>query len=500
MDKATPILESPQWKNASKEERELIFARRVAKDPDYANADGETQALIRQRFGLGDVTPVEKPAPAPAEAPAQAQAEVPAEAPAEAPAEEFSPVAPMPEHIANPPAAQGRGFDNVDMGLAGGSLGAVKGLLEKYLLSPDKLQRDLYARSIKNVLAEAGIDLYRIKDEATLIDMARNLTGQQLAGKQAQLGQLTEQAGQFRGMLPPEPPISTGFPSALDDLAQAGRASGAKVEGASGASNWMRAMAGEGHQLPNVALEAAQDMTKTNPRGGQALINKDLANLQKINQLGGGQFQLAGQGRGQLMLPPQEAAAVTAQESARVAQQAEVARDALRIIQPQIATVEAEIARLSRLGKDVSQFTARLEGLRRAERTARNALGRGLNIPAQAEIGPLARLGYSSSVGRVLPVLGNALAGASAFYDIGEAFDRSSNKDPLGAAVHGLSAVFNTMSMVPPTSPVTAGVKGVGILGSLGMMVPKFMLPGESDLMNRIEQIRPGERFPAGQK
>jgi hypothetical protein len=301
-------------------------------------------------------------------------------------------------------------------------------------------------------------------------------------------------------MLPPEPPISTGISSPVDDLLQAGRASGAKVEGASGASNWMRAMAGEGHQLPNVALEAAQDMTKANPRGGQALINKDLANLQKINQLGAGQYQLAGQGRGQLMLPPQEAAAVTAQESARAAQQAEVARDALRVIQPQIATVEAEIARLSRLGKDVSQFTARLDGLRRAERTARNALGRGLNIPAQAELGPLSRLGYSASVGRILPVVGNALAGASAFYDIGEAFDRSSNKDPLGAAVHGLSAVFNTMSLVPPTSPVTAGIKGAGILGSLGMMVPKYFLPGESDLMNRIEQIRPGERFPAGQK
>jgi hypothetical protein len=123
-----------------------------------------------------------------------------------------------------------------------------------------------------------------------------------------------------------------------------------------------------------------------------------------------------------------------------------------------------------------------------------------LNIPAQAELGPLAKLGYTSSVGRILPVVGNALAGASAFYDIGEAFDRSSNKDPLGAAVHGLSAVFNTMSMVPPTSPIAAGVKGAGILGSLGMMVPKFMLPGDSDLMNRIEQIRPGERFPAGQK
>lgn len=486
MDKAAPILESPQWKKASREERELIFSRRVAKDPDYANADAETQALIRQRFGLEDPAPTEEaaPAPMPAEAPPQA------EAPAEAPVEEFSPVAPMPEHISSPPAVQAGGFDNAELSMLGGGIGAVKGLLEKYILSADKLQRDLYARSIKNVLMQSGIDLSRIKDEATLIDMARNLSGQQMSGAQAQLGQLTEQANQFRSMLPPEPPISTGISSPIDDVLQAGRASGARVEGASGASNWMRAMAGEGHQLPNVALEAAQDMTKTNPRGGQALINKDLANLQKINQLGGGQFQLAGQGRGQLMLPPQEAAAVTAQEAARTAQQAEVAKDALRIIQPQIATVEAEIARLTRLGKDVSQFTARLDGLRRAERTARNALGKGLNIPVQADLGPLSRLGYNASTGRILPILGNTLAGASAFYDIGETFDRTSGKDPLGAAVHGLSAISNLMSMAPPTSPLTAGIKGLGILGSLGTGVSKFFLPDAPSVMDRLESIK----------
>jgi hypothetical protein len=503
MDKATPILESPQWKNASKEERELIFARRVAKDPDYANADADTQAMIRQRFGLGDVTPTAEPAPAPAKAPAPAPAPAPAEAPAEVTAEaptegEFSPVAPLPEHIANPPAAQaGRGgVDNATLGMIGGGVGAVKGLLEKYYLSTDKLQRDLYARSIKNVLLQAGIDLSKIKDETTLIDMARGLTGQQMAGKQAELARLTEQAGQFRGMLPPEPPMTTGFPSALDDLAQAGRASGPKVEGASGASNWMRAMAGEGHQIPNVTLEAAQDMTKANPKGGQALINQDLARLEKIKQLGGGQFQLAGQGRGQLMLPPQEAAAVTAEEAARAAQQAEVAKDALKIIQPQIATVEAEIARLTRLGKDVSQFTARLEGLRRAERTARNALSKGLNIPVQAEVGPLARLGYNASVGRILPVLGNTLAGASAFYDVGEAFDRASNKDPLGAAVHGLSYISNVMSMMPPTSPPTAAIKGLGILGSLATGAGKLFLPDAPSVMDRIEsakKLMPGQ-------
>jgi len=368
-----------------------------------------------------------------------------------------------------------------DFAVIGGTAGAIKGILEKYLLSKDSLQREIYSRALKNTLLEAGIDVTKIKDEATLIEMARNLSGQQISGKQAQLAALEQQAAQFRNMIPPEPPISTGFPSALDDLAQAGRASGPKVEGASGASNWMRAMAGEGHQLPNVTLEAAQDMTKANPKGGQALINQDLARLEKIKQLGGSQYQLAGQGRGQLMLPPEAAATVTAQESARAAQvaaqeaavaaeQVRIAKDALKIIQPQIATVQAEINRLQSMGRDVSAFTRRLEELRRMEGLAQRTLKGGVTIPQQANISNLQRLGIAMGGRGFLPFAGNVFSGAGAFYDISEAFDRASGKDPLGAAVHGVSAVLNTMAMVPPTNPTAASVKGLGILGSIPML------------------------------
>lgn len=384
--------------------------------------------------------------------------------------------------------------------IVGGTAGAIKGILEKYLMSTDRLQKEVYMRALKNTLLQSGIDLSKIKDEATLIDMALNLSGQQMSGAKAQLGQLTEQANQFRGMLPPEPPISTGISSPVDDLLQAGRASGAKVEGASGASNWMRAMAGEGHQLPNVALEAAQDMTKTNPKGGQALINKDLANLQKINQLGGSQYQLAGQGRGQLMLPPDAAAEAAAQEAARVAQQAEVARDALKIIQPQIATVQAEINRLSAIGQDVSVFTRRLEELRRMEGLAQRTLKGGITIPQQANVGALPRFGLAMGGKGFLPTAGNILSGAGAAYDVSEAFDRMSNKDPLGAAVHFVSGAFNTMAAVPPANLPLATVKGLGTIGGLSMLPLKMMLPGSPSVMERVQQVRPGEVFSPSQR
>lgn len=375
-----------------------------------------------------------------------------------------------------------------DYAIIGGAAGAVKGLLERYFLSKDKLQREIYAKALQNTLLDAGIDLTKIKDEASLIDAALNLTGQQMAGKQSQLASLEQQAAQFRGMLPPEPSMTTGFPSQVEDVLQAGRASGPKVEGASAASNWMRAMAGEGHQLPESVLAQATDMTKASPTGGQALINEDLARLEKIKQIGGSQYQLAGQGRGQLMLPPQAAAEVTAQQAAQqaatAAQQAEVAKDALKIIQPQIASVQAEISRLSALGRDVSTYTRRLEELRRMEGLAQRTLKGGVSYPQQAQIGLLPKIGAAMGGKGFLPFAGNVMAGAGAFYDIGEAFDRASNKDPLGAAVHAVSGVLNTMAMVPPTNIPLATTKAIGTLSSIPMMGVKAAIspPPKTDV------------------
>jgi hypothetical protein len=482
------IRESKEWQSGSLEDRQKIFAEKVAKDPDFRASSGQTQKEIYEAFF---------PPAAP-----EASAEAPAAPTAESPVEQEA--SPYPEIQA--PTEQDRaitsqagGTEAKDTGrnlLAGVAFGGIKGLLEKYLLSQDKLQREVYGRALKNTLLEAGIDVTRIKDEASLIQAARNMTGQQMAGKEAQLAALEQQAAQFRSMIPPEPPVSTGFPSPLEDALQAGRASGPKVEGASGASNWMRAMAGEGHQLPNVALDAAQDMTKANPKGGQALINQDLANLQKIKQLGAGDFQLAGQGRGQLMLPPEAAAGVTAQESARAAeaaaqeaaraaQQADIARDALKIIQPQIATVQAEIDRLGAMGRDVSVYTRRLEELRRMEGLAQRSLKKnGIVYPQQAKVGFLPQFGAAMGGKGFLPIAGNVFSGAGAFYDIGEAFDRASNKDPLGAAVHVVSSALNMMAMVPPTNVPLATTKAIGTLGSIPMLGAKALVspPPKTDV------------------
>ena len=461
------IRESKEWQSGSLEDRQKIFAEKVAKDPDFRASSGQTQKEIYEAFFP------------------PAASEAPAETPAEATVEQQS--SPYPEIKA--PTEQDRAITSQAGGsgardsarnlFAGAAFGGVKGLLEKYLLSKDKLQREVYGRALKNTLLEAGIDVTRIKDEASLIQAARNMTGQQMAGKEAQLAALEQQAAQFRGMLPPEPPVSTGFPSPLEDALQAGRSAGSEVD--SGSAKWIRSQIGAEEEIPFVRQLEAEGYRKDTETGGQRIIDEDRARRQKIAQMGASDYRLAGQGRGQLMLPPQAAAEVTAQqtaaEAARVAQQADIARDALKIIQPQIATVQAEIDRLGAMGRDVSVYTRRLEELRRMEGLAQRSLKKnGIVYPQQAKVGFLPQFGAAMGGKGFLPIAGNVFSGAGAFYDIGEAFDRASNKDPLGAAVHVVSSALNMMAMVPPTNVPLATTKAIGTLGSIPMLGAKALV------------------------
>jgi hypothetical protein len=227
---------------------------------------------------------------------------------------------------------------------------------------------------------------------------------------------------------------------------------------------------------------------KANPKGGQALINQDLANMQKIRDIGGGQYQLAGKGAGQLMLPPEAAGQMDATQAARAAEEVETAKDALRVIRPQIAELEQEVARLQTLGKDASQFMARLEGLRRAESVARAKVAKGLNIPAQANVGALSRLGYRLSAPGVAglrtagPMAQSAAGGAGAALNIMGGMEE---EDPVAKALDYLAAGFDVASMVP--QPL---VKGVGTVGALGMIpvqmgYEKYLKPPKKSVMDK---------------
>ena len=470
MATGTEILNSKEWQNASQSEREKIFARKVGKDPDYANQSAEVQKLIYERFFPTAEEPV-----------VEEKADEGAAGLTEYPAIEEAPAAPAAAEAAKPAAAPVRKDTFV---MYGAGLGAtIPTLLQKFAAAPDKLQREIYERSLRNALTEAGIDVANIKKDSDLIEVARRLVPQATLGKEQQLTALREQAEALRAM---QPPVSTGFPSPLDQptgrIEPTLRASGPKVEGASGVENWMRSQAGRAHQVPDVLLGQATDMTKASETGAKALIEKDLRNLEKIKQIGGGEYQLVGKGAGQLMLPPD----VGAQKMTREAQ---VAREALAVILPQISQLEQEIARASARGQDVSEYIAKLEELKRAERSARQ-MTRGMNIPAQAGLGPLETLGTrarpTTKAGLGASVLGHTLAGGSAGYNIAEAMQE---EDPIAKALGYTAAGFDIASMVPPVGPF-APIKGAGIVGGLAMPAiqygyEKLLKPPKKSVMEK---------------
>ena len=101
----------------------------------------------------------------------------------------------------------------------------------------------------------------------------------------------------------------------------------------SGTFNYAKKMPGQ--SLPDVLAAQAEDMTKgKNVRGMGAydIQARDVQNLEKIKGIGGGNYELIGEGKGQLMLPP-EATALTEEQIAakKAVAQAELAHEQAKL-------------------------------------------------------------------------------------------------------------------------------------------------------------------------
>jgi hypothetical protein len=68
------------------------------------------------------------------------------------------------------------------------------------------------------------------------------------------------------------------------------------------------------------------------------------------------------------------------------------------------------------------------------------------------------------------PIIGNVLGAAGATLSTDEAIDRYKKGDYSGAVLGTIEAALNAASMAPPTSPAGLMTKGVGTVGSLGMI------------------------------
>jgi hypothetical protein len=363
--------------------------------------------------------------------------------------------------------------DSTDAALIGAGTGLVAGKIaqstniptspnvdraqERFRVAQDRL-REVQSR------ATPGVSVADLENELKMRQTAANQAADELRRAQEEL-RATNRAPA------PAAPSATGV---VDDAAAAGR----KVPGSSGAANWVRAM---GQDVPDVIAETAENMRKDNPRGGQAIIDRDVAAKQKIQQMGAGDYKLTGQGKTQIMLPPDLAGERAAAMEAELAQkQAQDAAQRAQMAQQEearriAAQQRVEAARKAR--EQAGQARQQADQATRAARTQQGATQRAesaatvaqqaLDRAKEAQPGGLQKVGAATA--KIAPKALGVISGAATGMSAAEAIDRYKKGDIGGAVLSTLEATFGVMSMLPPAHPVLLALRGLGTVGGLGL-------------------------------
>lgn len=390
-----------------------------------------------------------------------------------------------------------------NLAIPAAAVGAAKGLAEKVLTNPSA---NMFAagetapdevRTLQQRARTAQIRTQEIGDEiarrqssgASVADLEDELRLRQSVASQADQ-ELRAASEEMKKLSKTPSPLSAApVAETVEDIASRTKA------GASGASNWVRAM---GEDVPEVLADQAANMRKDNPKGGQAIIDRDLVAKQKIADLGAGDFKLATtEGGVQLQLPPQETARLDAelakkQEAERVSQRAatdqaeaqRLAQEQQLAQQRQVAQQRAEQARQQKI--NASQQAAEAQRQVNAERTQAAAEARRASTAqttsraaskvaqeaAEAQPGALKMMAREAGrrLSEKLPVIGNTLSAAGATLSVNEAIKRYKEGDYSGSVLGRIEAALNVASMAPPTSPAGLVIKGVGAAGSIGMI------------------------------
>jgi hypothetical protein len=469
----TEILESEEFKSAPDDDaRRRIVLRELKSDPEawkeFQNASGVEQNDFFNFYGLGD--PVVKAEPPSDQATTSEAQQISEERRGDTTTPEpkgtFEEVLGVPgEDVAAGAGAAGLGYGALQpfMEKAQGTTFAQLQSAENKFFAAEARLNNLQ-QSLKNV--PSSVQAQQAFEAAKA---ARNAAKQEL--------QVLQEAAKVRAM-PERAPTTSVFGSPYQQVSGS-RASGPKVGGASGTANWMRAEAGAGHQLPEKLIELATDKTKASETGAKALIEQDLKKLQKIKEIGGGQYELAGRGASQLMLPPEQAQALErelaekeakqlAERSAlEEASQKEKLKNEARL-KKQISEARGKVATSGEKVSSAVQQMREAKQLEKAKSEADIAKG-ALKRAEKGKLGALGNLGVALGSSKVISPLLGAAGAAGTVMSVDEALKRWRAGDRSGAVLSALEAAFGLMSMAPPVNPVTAAIKGLGTLGGLGL-------------------------------
>jgi hypothetical protein len=285
--------------------------------------------------------------------------------------------------------------------------------------------------------------------------------------------------------LPKAPPVieppapSSPFPQQID-------APSRTKAGDAGAVNWVHSMSDD---VPEVVANKALNMRGDNPRGGQAIIDANMAAMQKQADLGLGDFGLIRtEGGVQLALPPTTVAERQADiDRQNQASQAELERQAesqriqqeaqARRLEMERMAHEAELERLRQeraaAGQRHNVITGQVKAVNplqramtKAETDAEIARRKLARAPEPSTPAGRAVLNTGKIVGR--GGLG-AIAGAAGVMSYQEALERAKAGDTSEAVLKALEAGSAAAMLTPPVGKPLRIARKAGLASGIGL-------------------------------
>ena len=406
------------------------------------------------------------------------------------------------EEVIEPSESSGDGIDPAKAALAG----AAANLFLPMFTNPQVSPKVDTSRAVEaNLSAQDKLELARRNFQEAAPQGMYNLE-ETYRQNQMELERLKNEQRlaqeRLRGLPKSAPTIESSTLPVSDEVSSRTKA------GASGASNWVRAM---GEDVPDVLADQAANMRKDNPRGGQAIIDANTRAIQKQADLGLGDYSLTRtEGGAQLALPPTTVAERQAEiERQNQANQAELERKAYEakiqqdtqnwIAEQQRLAHEEQLERLrqeraaagerqnilSSQKKSVAPLQRALTKAEMDAEIAQRKLARANQQPNAAGR-VLEKTGVASTKMGAIPrtVVGGGLSylGVMSYQD---ALERFKAGDTSEGVLSALQAGSSAAAMLPPAGKALTKTRGAGTLGALTL--------GGYQLGKRLLKERPDE-------
>ena len=382
------------------------------------------------------------------------------------------------EREARGEAPQDEGMPPEDKALIAGGLGAAKGVVELGLPKPESISFTEFNRARNNLLA-AQSQLSQLERAAAQMPSSKEaqsaLNAARSAVEAARQEVLTIQDQlKTKTVAPPAPPAPPAqqlaaptVPSSAEDMHTRGIQGTTKETGITGRASQTT----YNERTAQIARQQLAQQAALEKLGRQGIIDPA-----KALQLTEGISASTPSG---ILVDPEVRAALEQEIAEKQAQQAQQqgkmeTREAqermrreqeLREAQRRVRESGAKVSEASQSAKKSAAMEEKVAAQQRKAQTAKELLAEA----KKQYRGPLSDIGVKVGSSKIFGPLLGGLALAGTTMSLEEAIRRYRAGDYSGAVLPTLEAAFGAMSMVPPVTPVSAGIKGLGTVGGLAL-------------------------------